>query len=110
MSRSPYDDLLIEALAMTQMNACKTFFGEQACADLVQAQKRIFKESWFSLLFTEDFICSYLVPVCGSQPAYEALSVSDYTNAVLVDKPEFIASDDYLDLVYSKISAESEKF
>ena len=95
---------------MTQMNACKTFFGEQACADLVQAQKRIFKESWFSLLFTEDFICSYLVPVCGSQPAYEALSVSDYTNAVLVDKPEFIASDDYLDLVYSKISAESEKF
>lgn len=28
MSRSPYDDLLIEALAMTQMNACKTFFSE----------------------------------------------------------------------------------
>lgn len=50
------------------------------------------------------------MPVCGSQPAYEALNVSDYANAVLVDKPEFIATDDYLDKIYGKILAESEKF
>jgi hypothetical protein len=109
VSRPPYDDLLIEGFAMTQISACKAIFSEQACLQLVQAQKRIFKDSFFSLLFTQDFICSYLVPVCGSVPAYEALTVEAYAKAVLEDKPELISGDNYLDSIYKRIEQESNK-
>lgn len=91
------------------MNACKAIFKEEACLNLVQAQKRLFKDSWFSLLFTKDFICSYLVPVCGDTLAYEALSVEDYAVALLQTKPEKIGQDEYLDAIYKQINEENEQ-
>lgn len=60
-------------------------------------------------MFTQDFICSYLVPVCGDQLAYEALSVEDFAKAVLEDKPHLIENDDYLDSIYRQIEEESNK-
>ena len=90
ISQSPNDELLIEAMAMTQLNACKAFFTEQSCLQLVHQQKSLYLESWFALLFTKDFICSYLIPICGNEPAYQALSVEDYARAVLADKPQLI--------------------
>lgn len=45
--------------------------------------------------------------VCGSVPAYDALSLEDYVRIVLEDKPESSLNDDFLNSIYRKIDEES---
>jgi len=61
----------------------------------------------FEFLITEDFVCGYVFPLCGDVPKYVRLELDDFVQDVLSDKPELIASDDYLDKLYERISEES---
>ena len=51
-------------------------------------------------MLTQDYICSYLVPLCGDELAYIKLPIKDYIEHVLTDKPEVAQNDNYLDSLY----------
>lgn len=56
--------------------------------------------NFFSMLITEEYVCSYIMPLCKDDPTVrgiESLPTKDYVKRVLADKPEAILKDDYLD-------------
>jgi hypothetical protein len=48
----PNDELIVEFIAMTQMNACKAFMSVETCRLLIKTLKQEYLENWFNLLFT----------------------------------------------------------
>lgn len=58
----------------------------------------------FSLVLTEDYLCGYVMPLCDEK--FKNLPVEDFIRKILIDKPDLIKQDDFLDKIYAKISAE----
>ena len=50
-------------------------------------------------------ICGSFFPVC--EVAYSTLEPMEYAKRVLLDKPQKIEKDDFLDSLYSRIAEES---
>ena len=70
----------------------------------MEIENRInFFENLFQLLVTEEYICSYVFPLCKEDPSVRDIWGSDtnsYVNRVLSDKPEAIKEDDFIDKLY----------
>jgi hypothetical protein len=64
LRQSPNDEVIVEALFTLGMNVCLEVTNRQACIHLKERFKDMFVETLFKLVITENFICSYIVPLC----------------------------------------------
>ena len=53
-------------------------------------------------LLSKERVCNEFLEVC-SIPSFETITVEDFSNRVLADKPELIQNDDYVTNLYSQI-------
>ena len=63
----------------------------------------------YDLLLTEDFICSYVIPICGDELSFLKLTIEDYAELILKDKPDLIKEDNFLDELYRKVALEEDE-
>lgn len=77
-------------------------WGPSFCHSFVTKFIDFFIDNLTEMIFHEDFICGYLIPLCQGEGEknYEELLAIEYINDVLRDKPDFIKDDEFLDKLY----------
>lgn len=83
LTNSPNDELIVEAILTLSMNVCLEVTSRQACLHLKKKLKDMVVETLFKLVITENFICSYIVPLCDRK--FNQLSDEDYIRDTLSD-------------------------
>jgi len=103
LRKSPNDKLLVDALTTSVMNVCFEFSNAKTCNKLATQFKPILAASLLNLLITEDYICSYLMPLCSDDDdnmAYEKIDLHSFVNMMISEKPASIQDDNFLDNLY----------
>ena len=106
---SPNDKLLIDMIIRATIGVCYEALTKEQCQGLALQGHQLLTNAFFDVFITQDFFCSYLMPLCGQGLAYEDLTIEDYMEAVLADKPKEAADDDFLDKLYETISLETDQ-
>ena len=71
LRQSPNDELLIDLVIQATIGACYEAVGEELCDSLAAQGRKLIFDGFFDLFVTQDYICSYLMPLCGEELAYE---------------------------------------
>jgi hypothetical protein len=105
---SPNDKLLVDLIVTLGVNICSDILSLDLCRILAAKFETIVMKHMFTLIVTDDFICSYLMPLCDH--TYDALTVEDYAWRLLKQKPALIADDDYLNKLYDSLDNNSPSY
>ena len=81
MTHSPNDVVIVDALFTLGINVCLEVASRQTCNNLKERFKDMIVETLFKLVITENFICSYIVPLCVRK--FNQLSDEDYIRHIL---------------------------
>ena len=93
LRQSPNDEILIDVIISATIGPCKETLGSELCEKLATQWKKFIIDGFFDLFITQDYICSYLMPLCGEVLAYEKLTLEKYMEAILSHKPESSIQD-----------------
>ena len=106
LRESPNDELLVNIIMTVGINMCSEIWKVELCSALATKFKANIMTHFFKLLITDEFICSYLMPLCADNK-YEELLIQDFAWRVLKNKPLLISDDDFLNQIYRQIHIDS---
>lgn len=80
---------------------CVTQESELYCKTLIDENVDLIYSEIFNLMLSPTMVCGYLFDLCETSH-YELLSTKAYQNITLIDKPELVANNSFLDMLYQK--------
>jgi len=84
-------------LQTVQLSVCNTIFSVDFCNQLYILVYSNFDRAFdilFQMIMNKDYVCHYVFPLCTGK-IYRQLTLEEYRQDVLRDKPEAIMNDDF---------------